>query len=72
MGKLTAAKEVILSAGVVGSAQILLNSGIGDRHELGKLGIASVCHIPDVGKKMSEHPGADIYFSAKRFEGIPP
>ncbi|TEB27342.1 alcohol oxidase [Coprinellus micaceus] len=72
VGKLTAAKEVILSAGVVGSAHILLNSGIGDKHELGALGIISVTHIPDVGKKMSEHPGADIYFSAERFEGIPP
>ncbi|KAJ6506623.1 aryl-alcohol oxidase-like protein [Mycena sanguinolenta] len=51
----TAAKEVILSAGAVGTPTILLHSGIGDSKVLEGLGIHSTLDIPDVGKNMSEH-----------------
>jgi choline dehydrogenase-like flavoprotein len=52
-----ARKELILSGGVVGSAQILLNSGIGNATELKDLGIPSVLDLPDVGANLMEHVG---------------
>ncbi|RDB21189.1 Pyranose dehydrogenase [Hypsizygus marmoreus] len=51
-----AQKEVILSAGTIGTPHILLNSGIGDRSELSTLGIPSTHHLPDVGKNLTDHP----------------
>lgn len=51
----TAGREVILTGGVFGSPQILLNSGIGDPTDLNALGIPLVLDSPDVGKSISEH-----------------
>ncbi|KAF9484384.1 pyranose dehydrogenase [Pholiota conissans] len=53
---LTASKEVILSAGAVGTPHILLHSGIGDKKELAALGIQSVLNLRSVGKNLTEHP----------------
>ncbi|KAF8999493.1 aryl-alcohol oxidase precursor [Cyathus striatus] len=58
---LTAQKEVILSAGVIGTPNILLHSGIGDSKELGRVGINSTLHLPDVGKHF--HNQAIISFA---------
>ncbi|KAK0212181.1 aryl-alcohol oxidase [Desarmillaria ectypa] len=49
-------KEIILSAGSVGTPHILLNSGIGDADELAAVGVASTVHLPDVGKNLTDHP----------------
>ncbi|OJT08261.1 Pyranose dehydrogenase [Trametes pubescens] len=54
--QLTAAKEVILSAGSIGTPQILMLSGIGDRAELSAQKIATIVELPDVGKNMQDHP----------------
>ncbi|KAF7368045.1 GMC oxidoreductase [Mycena sanguinolenta] len=51
-----ASKEIILSAGPIGTPQILLNSGVGDRTALTALGISTVLDLPGVGKNASEHP----------------
>ncbi|KAF9002542.1 pyranose dehydrogenase [Cyathus striatus] len=51
----TAKKELILSAGSIGTPHILLNSGIGDQNELDKIGIKTIHHLPDVGKNLSDH-----------------
>ena len=51
-----ARKEVVLSAGSVGSAQILLLSGIGDKSSLKKLNIPVAINNPDVGQNLSDHP----------------
>ncbi|KAJ7859960.1 glucose dehydrogenase short protein [Mycena olivaceomarginata] len=51
-----ASKEIILSAGPVGSPQILLNSGIGAHSTLSALGIPPVLDLPSVGKNASDHP----------------
>ncbi|KAJ2919584.1 hypothetical protein MD484_g820, partial [Candolleomyces efflorescens] len=53
--RLTARKELILSAGSINTPQILLNSGIGDRKDLSALGIKTIHNLPDVGKGMSDH-----------------
>ncbi|KAJ6524226.1 aryl-alcohol oxidase precursor [Mycena vulgaris] len=52
----TASKEVILSAGSIGTAQILLLSGIGDAKDLSALGIKTIVNNPSVGRNLSDHP----------------
>ncbi|KAJ7699844.1 alcohol oxidase [Mycena metata] len=68
-----ASKEIILSAGTIGTPQILLNSGIGDRTALQALGIPTVLNLPSVGKNMSEHPYSGVSWavnSNQTFESI--
>lgn len=48
-------REVILSAGVVNSPQILMLSGIGPADELAKFNIRSVQDLPGVGKNLQDH-----------------
>ncbi|KAK3300374.1 uncharacterized protein B0H64DRAFT_14039 [Chaetomium fimeti] len=55
---LTANKEVILSAGVFGSPQLLMVSGVGDAEALRPLDIPVVADLPGVGQGMQDH----IYF----------
>ncbi|KAH0584161.1 Choline dehydrogenase [Termitomyces sp. J132] len=52
----SARKELILSAGTIGSPQILMNSGIGARNELEELGIPTLHDLPAVGKNLTDHP----------------
>ncbi|KAF8884157.1 hypothetical protein BD779DRAFT_1443292 [Infundibulicybe gibba] len=54
--RLTASKELILSAGAVGTPHILMHSGIGDRVALSKLGIPPIHYLPSVGQNLSDHP----------------
>ncbi|KAF7377846.1 GMC oxidoreductase [Mycena sanguinolenta] len=55
--KLISAKnEVILSAGTIGTAQILLLSGIGPENDLSALGIKTILHNPAVGQNLTDHP----------------
>jgi choline dehydrogenase len=53
--RVMAAREIVLSAGAVNSPQILMLSGIGDADDLKKLGIASVSHLPGVGRNLQDH-----------------
>ncbi|CAF4112419.1 unnamed protein product, partial [Adineta steineri] len=48
-------KEVILSAGTIGSPQILLLSGIGPCDELKKHEIPLIVDLPGVGKNLQDH-----------------
>jgi choline dehydrogenase len=50
-----AAKEVVLSAGAVGSPQILMLSGVGPRGELETVGVPCLLDAPDVGKHLKDH-----------------
>lgn len=52
---LTAAKEIVLTAGVFGSPQLLLISGIGPAETLQQLGIPVVADRPGVGQNMEDH-----------------
>ena len=52
---ITANKEVILSAGSIGSPHILQISGIGDEKKLQDLGITTIHHNSYVGKNLQDH-----------------
>lgn len=56
MRRITARKELILSAGTVGTPHILLNSGIGNSRDLSRIGIKLLVHLPSVGQNLSDHP----------------
>jgi choline dehydrogenase-like flavoprotein len=51
----TAKKEIVLSAGTIGTAQILLTSGVGNKTELESLGIPVLLDLPGVGRNVSDH-----------------
>ncbi|XP_076299210.1 glucose dehydrogenase [FAD, quinone] isoform X1 [Lasioglossum baleicum] len=57
-------KEIILSAGTIGSPHILLNSGIGPKEDLTKLGLNVVKDLP-VGKNLHNHVSIGIHYSIK-------
>ncbi|TMN84524.1 MULTISPECIES: choline dehydrogenase [unclassified Pseudoalteromonas] len=58
-----AAKEVVLSAGPIGSPHILQLSGIGDKDTLEKAGVAVKHHLPGVGQNLQDH--LEFYFQYK-------
>jgi len=49
------ADQVVLSAGALGSPQILLRSGIGPANELEKVGVNPVHDLSGVGKNLHDH-----------------
>ena len=55
MSEIKARHEVILSAGAIGSPQILMLSGIGDADELGAHGIEIRAAVKGVGKNLRDH-----------------
>ena len=61
---LTAAREVIVCAGSIGSPHLLLLSGIGPKDELTAAGVA--CHLdsPHVGKHLKDHVHVALCFPA--------
>lgn len=68
--KVTATKEVILTAGAVGTPKILLDSGIGPKDELEKVGVKSVANIHDVGKGLTDHLIAPITWTANGTDAV--
>ena len=54
-GVALAGKEVILSAGAIGSPHLLLLSGIGPRQELEAAGVSCALDQPHVGKHLKDH-----------------
>ena len=59
-----ARKEVIVSAGAIGSPHLLLLSGIGLRQELEAVGISCRHDSPHVGKHLKDHLMLPLYFPA--------
>lgn len=56
-------KEVILSAGPIGSPHLLQLSGIGDKEVLDEAGIDTLHHLPSVGRGLQDH--LEFYFQFK-------
>jgi choline dehydrogenase len=65
-----AAKEIVLSAGAVGSPHLLLLSGIGPRAELEALGISCLVDSPHVGKHLRDHLMCPLVYPAPGI-GVP-
>jgi len=63
--EIRASQEVVLSAGAVGSPQLLMLSGIGDADELKQHDISVRQHLPAVGKNLQDHLEFYIQFLAK-------
>ncbi|RKJ96711.1 glucose-methanol-choline oxidoreductase [Alicycliphilus denitrificans] len=59
-----ARREVVLSAGAIGSPHLLMLSGIGDADELRAHGIAVRRHLPGVGRNLQDHLCATIQYSS--------
>src|ERR1700722_1266820 len=59
-----ARKEIVISAGAVGSPQILMLSGIGPRGELEAVGVACLLDSPEVGKHLKDHLEVGLAFDA--------
>jgi choline dehydrogenase len=53
--RLTAGCEVVLSLGAIHTPKLLLQSGIGDKAELKRIGITVVQHLPGVGQNFQDH-----------------
>jgi choline dehydrogenase-like flavoprotein len=60
------AAETILTAGTVGSAQLLLLSGIGPQQHLRDVGISVVLDLPGVGENLHDHPRSTIIYGPRR------
>jgi choline dehydrogenase len=53
---IAADREVILSAGAIGSPQLLMLSGIGPADQLSSVGVPVVHDLPGVGENLHDHP----------------
>jgi choline dehydrogenase len=62
--RLMAGREVILAASTVGTAKLLLLSGVGPADELRALGIPVVLDQPHVGRNLENHPGVNLQYTA--------
>jgi choline dehydrogenase len=73
-----AGREVILSAGAIGSPHILQLSGVGDPEHLGRIGVPLVHELRGVGKNMQDHYVARVSYAVvgaqtanERSRGLP-
>ncbi|ETW75407.1 aryl-alcohol oxidase 11 [Heterobasidion irregulare TC 32-1] len=53
--RVSAKKEVIMSAGAINTPQLLMLSGLGDPATLKKFGIKALVDLPDVGQNLQDH-----------------
>lgn len=58
--RIAARREIVLSAGVIGSPVILMRSGLGPAHHLRAHGIGVVADLPQVGHNLHDHPSVQI------------
>lgn len=60
-----AAREVILCAGALESAKLLMLSGVGPAEHLRSLHLPVVADRPQVGQGLHDHPNVPVFFKAK-------
>jgi choline dehydrogenase len=61
----TARREVLLSAGTIGSPQLLELSGIGDPQLLARLGIPVLTPLPTVGRGLQDHICVSYFYRSR-------
>ncbi len=66
LAEATAAREVILCAGAIGSPALLQRSGVGDGTHLGRLGVEVVADRPAVGSGLTDHLVSGIARATRR------
>jgi choline dehydrogenase-like flavoprotein len=59
---LRADREVLLTAGAIGSPRLMLLSGLGPADELHEAGVDVVADLPQVGRNLHDHFGIDIVY----------
>ena len=59
-------EEIVLSAGAIGSPQILMLSGVGPADHLRSLGIPVVRDLPGVGQNLRDHPMVYVTWRTKK------
>ena len=58
--RIDAAREVIVTAGAIGSPKLLMLSGIGPAGHLGQVGVKPVHDLPGVGENFHDHFSTDV------------
>jgi choline dehydrogenase len=58
--------EVVLTAGTIGSAQLLMLSGVGPKADLREVGIEVVLDLPGVGANFHDHPISNVVYRARQ------
>ena len=53
--RVSAKKEIIMSAGAINTPQLLMLSGLGDPATLKKFGIKALVDLPDIGQNLQDH-----------------
>ncbi len=62
----SSSQETVLAAGAIGSAKLLLLSGIGPAGHLRGLGIDVLADLPGVGANLQDHPLCSVVYVAPR------
>jgi choline dehydrogenase len=62
--RVDATREVVLTAGAIGSPHLLMLSGIGRAADLNAHGVPVVTDLPGVGENLQDHPIARLVYSA--------
>lgn len=65
-----ARREVIVSAGTIGSPKLLQLSGIGDPADLREAGVEVRHALPGVGKNLHDHCDLDIIYQLKAYQSM--
>jgi choline dehydrogenase len=60
------AAEVVVTAGAIGSAQLMMLSGVGPSDHLRRMDIDVVADLPGVGQNFQDHPVANVVYQSRR------
>jgi choline dehydrogenase len=70
-GEFIRGKNIVLSAGAIGSPAILLRSGIGPKDHLSDFGVEVLLDIQGVGARLWDHAAVPVYLRPKTGQCIP-
>ncbi|KAF7368950.1 Pyranose dehydrogenase 3 [Mycena venus] len=70
LSTVTASKEIILSAGTIGTPHILMNSGVGNKTDLEGIGIPVLLDLPSLGQNISDHTATSAIWTVNSTETV--